>query len=421
MKNFIIIGNSAAGIAAIEAIRKIDTVSKITVISDEEYPAYCRCLISYYLAGQTKEKDIFYRTESFYRAHNVELLLNKKVARVDPKKGRVVLRDRNQRSFDGLLIATGATPKIPEAVKGIKKTGVFGLRTLQDAKAIAELLPVTKAAFVLGGGLVGLKTAYALRKKRIDVKVVVKSKQILSQILDYDGASFVQRRLQENGIDILLGQDITEIIGEGEIRAVKLDSGKAYDCSMVIVGKGVSPNIDLIKDTEIKVNEGIVADSSLQTSVPSIYAAGDVCESLDLTRGAHAVNALWPVAVEQGKIAGTNMAGGNLRYDGSLGMNSLEFFGLPTISLGIYRPEAGEKFEELKKSDPGAQVYKKLLLKDNHLVGAVLVGDIKSSGAYLRLIRERIDCSSIKDMLLQEDFGYPHIVDFVKEKENVYV
>lgn len=422
MKQFVIIGNSAAGIAAVEAIRKKDRESKIVVISDEDYPAYCRCLISYYLAGEVKEDKLLYRAENFYKENNLELWLNKKVNRVAPKKNRIIFEDKNQLSYDYLLIATGASPKFLQ-IPGIKKRGVFGFRTVRDVKDIEGLLPVTKTACVLGGGLIGLKAAYALKKRNIEVKVIIRSKQVLSQMLDFPAAGFIQRRLEENGIEILLGQDVKEIIGNGDIKAVKLDSGKVLGCSLVIVGKGVSANIDLIKETEIKVNEGIIANGLLQTNIPNIYTAGDVCESFDLTLGRSSVNALWPVAVEQGKIAGANMAGESINYEGSLGMNSIEFFGLPVISLGIYKIKEQESsgFEELKISDVKNNLYKKLILKNNLLVGAILVGDIKNSGVFLRLIKERIDVSSFKNRLLKADFGYPDIMDFVKEKEKIYV
>ena len=423
MKQFVIIGNSAAGIAAVEAIRQKDKVSKVMVISDEDYSSYCRCLISYYLAGEVKEDKVLYKPETFYKENNIELLLNKKVLRVDPKKNRLICEDKSNLSYDSLLIATGASPKFPQNVAGIKKRGVFGFRTIKDAKDIEGLLPVTKTASVLGGGLIGLKAAYALKKRNIEVKVIIKSKQALSQMLDYEAALLVQERLEENGIELVLGQDATEIIGNGDIKAVKLDSGKVLGSSIVIVGKGVSANMDIIKETDIKVNEGIIADDLLRTSISNIYTAGDVCESFDLTLGKYSVNALWPIAVEQGKIAGANMAGENIHYEGSVGINSIEFFGLAVISLGIYKVRDEEKnlFEELKYLDTKARLYKKLVLKDNILVGVILVGDIKNSGVFLRLIRERINVSTFKERLLKEDFGYPDIMDFVRDKESIYV
>jgi NAD(P)H-nitrite reductase large subunit len=421
MKQFIIIGNSAAGIAAVESIRKYDKDSKVTVFSNEDYSAYCRCLISYYLAGDIKEDKILYRPQDFYKNNNVELCLNKRASRVDLKKCRVILEDKTQHSYDALLIATGASPKFPET-KGIKKNGVYGFRTIKDVKEISGLLPVTRSACVMGGGLVGLKAAYGLKKRGVDVKVIIRSKQVLSQMLDYDAAGFVQRKLEENGIEVITGQDVSEIIGEGDIRAVKIDSGKAFEATMIIVGKGVSPNTDMVKGSEIKINEGIAVDSAMRTSIPNIYAAGDVSESYDVSLGRNAVNALWPVAVEGGKAAGANMAGAAVSYDGSVGMNSIEFFGLPVVSLGLYKvKEQDGSFEELKICDTRENIYKKVILKDGLMVGAVLVGNINNSGVFLRIIRERIDTSSFKDRLLDNNFGYPDIMDLVKDKEKLYV
>lgn len=422
MRQFVIIGNSAAGIAAVEAIRQRDKESKVIVISEEGYSVYCRCLISYFLAGEVKEEKLFYRPENFYKDNNVELHLNKKVARVDPKKNRIICEDKTVFDYDNLLVATGASPKFPENTKGIKKTGVYGFRTLKDALAISGQLPVVKTACVLGGGLVGLKAAYALKKRGIDVKVIIKSGQVLSQMLDKEAAEIVQKVLEENGIELYFGQDVAEIIGNGELRAVKLDSGKVFGCSLVIIGKGVAPNIDLVKDTQIKFNEGIIAAAKLETNIPNIYTAGDVCESFDLTMGRHTINALWPVAVRQGKIAGANMAGEHTNYEGSLGMNAIEFFGLPVVSLGIYRlKDAAGSTEELKLTNAKENLYKKFLIRDNVLIGALLAGNIKNSGVFLKLIRERINISSLKDKLLSDNFGYPDIMNLFQEKENIYV
>ncbi|MFA4842551.1 MAG: FAD-dependent oxidoreductase [Candidatus Omnitrophota bacterium] len=412
-KQFVIIGNSAAGIAAIEGIRRRDSTSRICVISDEDYPAYCRCLLSYYLAGEVGEDKILYRPKDFYQENGVELLLNKKVLRIEPKKNRIQLEDKAQISYDALLVATGATPKFPD-IPGIKKRGVFGLRTVKDAKEIEGFLPVTKTACVLGGGLIGLKAAAALKKRGSDVKVIIKSGQVLSQMLDSEAASIVQNKLEANGIEIILGSDAAEVIGNGDLKAVKLNSGKVIGCSLVVVGKGVEPNINLAQDTEIKINEGIISNNLMQTNIPDIYTAGDVCENLDITKGLPAINALWPIAVEQGKLAGANISGEKLQYEGSVGMNSIQFFGLPIVSLGLYKIKEGEaKLEDAKLSS--GEVYKRLIFRDNILIGAILIGDIKDSGLYLKLIRERISVLPFKERLLQENFCFADIKDFISK------
>ncbi|MFH1622771.1 MAG: FAD-dependent oxidoreductase, partial [Candidatus Omnitrophota bacterium] len=185
------------------------------------------------------------------------------------------------------------------------------------------------------------------------------------------------------------------------------------------VGKGVQPNINLVKDTDIKVGEGIVVDEYMRTSVENIFAAGDVCETYDSALGERVVNALWPNAVEQGKIAGANVYGDNLKYDGSMGMNSVEFFGLPMISMGITRLPKDGVYQELTKRGDG--VYKKLVLKDNLLVGGIFVGKLDCSGVYLDLIRKKADVSGIIDELLKPNFSYANAFDLLGKEDSVYL
>ncbi|MFH1655328.1 MAG: FAD-dependent oxidoreductase [Candidatus Omnitrophota bacterium] len=432
MKQVIIIGDSAAGVAAVEAIRKKDKESKIIVLSDEDYPSYCRCVISDFLAGKVTEEKLVYRSNEFFKEQNAELKLGTKVVRVDPKKNRVVAEDvsenkeedkkskssKLQLDYDALLLANGASPKFPE-LKGIKKKGVFGFRTIKDTKDILQLVTMADTACVSGGGLIGLKAAYGLRKRGKDVKVIIRSPYVLSQVVDKQAAQLVQKRLSDNGIEILTGRSITEIVGNGDLKAVRLDNNKVIACQIVVVAKGVQPNTDIISETEIKISDGICVDENMKTNIPNIYAAGDVCETFDITLNKPIVNALWPHAVEQGKIAGSNIAGENIKYEGSLGLNSVEFFDLPVVSMGIYKE--GENQEILSKSFPGLEIYKKLVIAGNRLVGAVLVGNINQSGVFLKLIKEKIDITNIKDRLLNENFSFADIRDLVREEERTYV
>ena len=418
MKNIIIIGNSAAGIAAIEPIRDKDKASKITVISDEDYTGYCRCVLSYYLSGEVDEKRLIYRPKEFYSENNIDLILNKKVERVEPKKNQVVLEDKTKLGYDSLILATGASSKFPE-IKGAHKRGVFGLRKVSNVKEILGLLPVTKTACILGGGLIGLKGAHALKKRGLEVKVIIKSKQVLSQVLDKTAADIIQQHLASHGLEILTGLDVSEILGNGDLKAIKLDSGKVIGCELVIIGKGVSPNIGLVKDTEIKVNEGVITDKFLKSSVENIFAAGDCAETYDLAFEKYQVNALWPNAVEQGCLAGRNLLGENLSYNGSIGMNSVEFFGLPIISMGIVREAEG--MEALTILDVNNKVYKKILLKDNCLKGVILLNRIENSGIYLELIKHKADVSSIKQELLNDSLNYAKVLDLLGKDETIYL
>ncbi|MFH1578336.1 MAG: FAD-dependent oxidoreductase [Candidatus Omnitrophota bacterium] len=420
MKNFLIIGNSAAGISAAEAIRKKDKHSKITLISDEDYSSYCRCLISYFLAGDISEEKLVYRPEAFYKDNNLDLIINKKVIKVEPKKNRVVLEDKTPIGYDALLIATGASSKLPPDLKGVKKRGVFGFRTIKEAKEISALAPVSSSSCILGGGLIGLKAAYGLWKRKQELKVIVKSKYILSQMIDQAAADLFMKRFNEAGIEVITGRDIVEVLGNGDLKAVKLDSGKVLACSILVIGKGVRPNIDLIKDTQIKTDKGILVDEYMKTDIPNIFAAGDVIQGFDLAYKNSAVNALWPNAIEQGRIAGLNMVKQEVEYKGSMTMNSVEFFDLPVISMGITRAN-GPEFQELVFSDPKSNVYKKFVLSNNRLLGMIAVGKVANAGVFLRLIKEGIDISSLKDDLICDTFSYAKVLDLIKQKDEVFI
>lgn len=418
MKNIIIIGNSAAGIAAVESIRSKDRESRITVVSDEDYTSYCRCVLSYYLSGEVTEEKLVYRPQEFYKENNIELILGKKVTRVEPKKNSIVLEDNQRLGYDSLLIATGASAKFPE-IKGVRKRGVFGLRTIKDTKDILGLVPVTKTAVCLGGGLIGLKAACALKKRGIDIKVVVKSGQILSQVLDRTAADIIQKHLEASGIEIVSGMDAAEFLGNGDLKAVKLDSGKVIGCEIAVIGKGVSCNTAIVKNTDIKVEDGILADKFLNTCAENIFTAGDCAQAYDLVLGRSEVNALWPNAVEQGALAGKNILGEKLVYQGSLGMNSVEFFGLAAVSLGLVKETQG--MEVLSRLDNRNKIYKKIVLKDNRIKGVILLGKIENSGLYLRLIREKIDIREIREDLLSDNFNYAKIMEFLETKERFYL
>ncbi|MBU2541529.1 MAG: FAD-dependent oxidoreductase [Candidatus Omnitrophica bacterium] len=414
MKHICIIGNSAAAVSCVEAIRSRDKDSKITLISDEEYPAYCRCLITSFVSGEVLQAKLRLRPEDFYKENSVDLALGKKVIKLDPKKRRLTLLDNSKLDFDIALIATGARSKLPET-KGIKREGVSGFRTLNDAKDIISIAVYAKAACILGGGLIGLKAAYALKRRGLSVKVLIKSKQVMSQVLDEEAASIVGAHLENQGIEILTGEEAVEIIGNGQVRAVKLSSGKIIESAIVIVGKGVSPNIELVKQSGINTNFGILTNEYLQTNVEGVFAAGDVAETFDVARGASYINALWPNAVEQGRIAGSNIRGEKCAYSGSVAMNSVDFFALPVISIGLKKEE--EDCETLRFSDKKNSIYKKFIIKDNILKGFIGVGKIENSGIFLRLIRERTDISSIKTQLLADSFSYAKVIDLFGRDE----
>ncbi|TET08199.1 NAD(P)/FAD-dependent oxidoreductase, partial [Candidatus Aerophobetes bacterium] len=243
---YLIVGNCAAGVNAIEGIRRLDKDGEITVISDENSLAYCRSLITDYVAGVRKKENILYREKDFYDKNGVSLILGEKVSRVDVSRKEVVLQAGGSLPYDRLLIATGASPK-PLGIKGQEKYGVFGFRTLRDADEIIKLGDETGKAVIFGGGLIGLKAAYGLKKRGVDVFVMIKSPRVLSQVVDTEAAQMIGRWLQENGISIRTGIGPRQILDRAKVEEVILDNGEKLRSKLVIAGKGVMCNTALVK------------------------------------------------------------------------------------------------------------------------------------------------------------------------------
>ena len=413
---YVIIGNSAAGINAAEAIRGVDSEGEIVVISDEDLHAYSRCLTSYFVEGSVSEEEMDFRPKDFYEKHKITSMLGVRVEQVLSDEKQLRLSDGGSVGYDKLLIATGGTPK-KQGIPGEDKQGVHTLRTLPDAKGIVSLLKDTKVAAVLGGGLIGMKIAHAVHHNDVDVKVIVKSNRILSQMVDEDAAKLLRKVVEDNGIEVMTGLAATEVLGEKKVTGLKLDDGSTIESQLVIVGKGVNANMDLVKGTDIKCEYGIIVNDHVRTSVPDVYAAGDVAQTYDLARGETWTNAMWPCAAEQGRIAGLNMAGQDAVYHGSMGMNSIQLFGVPAISMGITRPR-GEEYEIL--TSEGVDTYRKVVLKDNRVVGMIVVGKVENSGVLGVLMRKQVDVSEIKPLLLREDFDYAKIAPLVHKEVGAF-
>ena len=415
---YVIIGASAAGVSCAENLRKHAPAAEITLISDETFALYSRCLLTYLIAGTIGEKDLAFKAKNFFEANKIITHLGKKALSVDRQKKVVLIEGNQEVVYHKLLLATGASAKTVKA-PGVEKKGVFTVRKIDDARAILAMMERVEDVVVLGGGLIGLRDAYAfsLRKKR--VTVVVKSPQILSQMIDQDAAKIISYILEENGIKILTGTDAKEITGGESVEGVVLDNGQKLSCQMVIIGKGVKANSQLAEQAGLKVEEGILTDEFLRTSDSNIFAAGDCAQTFDLARQKTRVNALWPCAVEQGEKAALNMMGKQTSYAGSLSMNSVDFFGLPCISLGITRAKDRQEYKELIKKENG-KYYKKLVLKENKIVGMVLVNDIRIAGIIARLIQERIDVTPIRHLLLDDNFDYAKILPLIKANQDKF-
>lgn len=403
---YVIIGNSTAGTAAIESIREVDSRGDIVVISDEKHTNYSRPLISYLLGGRVDEDRMVFRDKNFYKQNRVDLILGKKADSIDTKNKVVRLYGRKKIPFDKLLIATGGRPIVPE-IEGLDLKGVFTFFRWQDAEAIKNYIAThkVKQAVVLGGGLIGLKATEALIDLKIRVTIVELADRILSATFDKKASNIIEQALKEINCSLITGNTIIEIgHTKGRISEVVLKDGRKLKTDMLIVAIGIRPNTEITKATPVKVDKGIVVNKFMRTNVPDIYAAGDCCQIKDLLLGVSRPIAIWPGAYKQGKIAGFNMAGERKEYEGSFAMNSVELCGIATISVGITDPKE-EGYEAMEHFDKERSIYKKVVLRENRIVGAVFVDDIERAGIYTGLMQDGIDVTSFKEYLLKEDFG----------------
>lgn len=380
---YVIIGNSAAAVGAIEGIRKIDLNGEIIVISKEPYHVYSRPLISYLLYGKTDEEKMKYRKDNFYETMNCKTILGKEVVKVHHQIKEVELDDQTVINYDKLLIATGSEPFIPpmEGLESVKHR--FTFMSLDDAKNLKKALSPASKVLIIGAGLIGLKCAEGIRKKVGSITVVDLADRILSSILDQEGASVVQSHIEKENIQFILKTQVTKFLNNKAL----LSNGEEIDFDVLVLAVGVRPNVNLIKEIDGKVNRGIVVDEFCQTSLSYIYAAGDCCESYDITTDQNRVLALLPNAYMMGECAGINMTGGEKVYDKAIPMNSIGFFGLHMVTAGSYDGEV------YILNEPGH--YKKIFVKGGFLKGYIIIGNIEKAGIYTSLIRERIPLSDI--------------------------
>jgi len=423
MIDYIIIGNSAAGLAAAEGIRELDKRGKVMILSEEDFLNYSKPLITYLLEGVVSLDKIYFKDKKFYRDNNIDIKLNTRVKSIDIDKMFAISTDSNEYKFRKLLIASGGRPIIPEVKVVYENTydgsqsendknieGIFTLTTLKDSiniKTYIEKNKIKKVS-ILGGGLIGLKSAEAFLGIGMSINIIELADRILAATFDRQASGIIEKRIKSKGSNIYKNNTIEEIyVTDGKISGYRLKNGRKIECRLLIVAIGVIPNINFINSGALKINRGVVVDDYMRTSAKNIYAAGDVAEGLDILLGENRNIAIWPLAVRQGVVSGINMAGGNKKYNGGFFMNSVEILQIPTISMGLTNivEERGKNIEVLKDFNPKKNTYKKVVIRDNRVIGVIMVGNIERAGIYAGLIRNEIDISSVKDNISREDFG----------------
>lgn len=403
---YLIIGYSVAAVNAIKAIRSLNDDSEITVITEEER-LYSRPLISYYVADKLTEDKLSFVEDDFDRKYKINVLYLTKANYIDTEKKQVYTNKKDKIPYDKLLITTGGKPIIPN-IDGYKDDieGIFTFTTLKDAKKLLNYIKTenVKSGVILGGGLIGIKAAEALLEKGIRLVIIDIADRLLANTFDKKASNYIEKKLAGFGGKFLPNNTIKKIITkDNKLKSVILEDGQTIETNLLILAIGVKPNIEVLKNTNIKISIGVVVDKFMRTNVNDIYSAGDVVETQNFITNQNSVLAIWPVAAIQGKVAGLNMAGKETIYDGMFPMNSVEILGVPSISFGVTNVEEKDGFEVLSKEDEN--FYRKIILKDNKVVGVILVGNIDRAGLYGMLIREKLDVSKFKNELIKDDFG----------------
>ena len=414
---YVIIGAGVAGISAIEAIRSVDAVGEIIMISDDPFGFYSRPGLAYYLTGELPDKALFPRAKEHYQRLNFNFL-KARVTRIFRSDRAVLVDGKSRLTYDKLLIAVGARA-MPLEVSGANLDGVVKLDHLGDARHIMKLARRGKTAVVVGGGITALELTEGLLARGMNVNYLLRGDRYWSNVLDKHESHVVEDRLKEEGVILLHKAELKEITGRhGRVSQVRLQDGRVLKCDLLAFAVGISPCLELMEGTQLAKDRGILVNEQLQTTDPDIYAAGDVAQVYDPLTGKSALDSLWNPAREQGQVAGWNMAGRRAAYLKSPPFNVTRLAGLTTTIIGVVGRGKDEDVIGIARGDsetwrelPEAIIaqsgfdvnHMRLMVGENTLVGAIVMGDQTLSWPLQKMIAGKADISSIRDRILQPD------------------
>jgi nitrite reductase (NADH) large subunit len=387
----VVIGNGMA------AARFADELSKralgryaVAVVGEEPRLAYNRVLLSSVLAGEVASSEIELKPQGWWRDRGITLRYGCRATAIDTNARSVSLADGESLAFSKLVFATGSQPIRP-TLPGMSLPGVITFRDINDIWTIWHRAGSGDRVVVIGGGLLGLEAAYGLAKAGARVTVLHLMDRLMERQLDRQAAHMLQRAVEAMGIEVVLNADTAEIAGASRVEGVTLKDGRTIEADAVVVAIGIRPSADLARDAGIAVKRGIVVDDALETDVAGIHAIGECAEHRGACYG------LVEPAHEQARVLASRLAGGDARYAGSVLSTNLKVSGVNVFSAGNFL--GGEGTDEILLSDPGLGVYKKLVVADGRLVGAVLFGDTADGLWYFDLIRSGADVERIRDEL----------------------
>lgn len=389
------IGNGMAGMRALEELLKLaPDLYDITVFGAEPHPNYNRILLSPVLAGEQTLQEIMLNDLDWYAQHDIKLHLGKKITEINRIKRVVLAEDGTSAEYDRLLLATGSNP-ILLPIPGMKLPGVLTYRDIADTEGMIAATAQYKKAVVIGGGLLGLEAANGLKQRGMDVTVVHLAEWLMERQLDRTASGLLQTSLEKKGLQFRLATQTAELVaGEsGRVAAVRFKDGSTVAAELVVVAIGIRPNIELAEKAGLHCNRGIVVSDTMQTYDPRIYAVGECANHRGVAYG------LVAPLFDMAKVCANHLAGHGIgRYTGSMISTKLKVTGIDLFSAGDFQGSDGS--EDITLSDPVRGVYKKLVIKDDKLIGSVLYGDTVDGAYYFRLLREGSKVGAIRDQLM---------------------
>ncbi len=394
----IIVGNGLAGTISAKTLRELDKKVEIEIFAEEKYNYYPRPNLIEFLAGNVPFERMFAFPQEWYRDQNINIHLEKPVTRIFPDLQEIEVEGGKKEKYEFLLLANGSFSFIPP-FKGADKKGVFALRTLDDAFELLEYLKNHQRVVIIGGGLLGLETARAMKSRGARVEVVEFFDRLLPRQLDNQAASLLKAQIENMGINVHLGLATEEILGQNEVRGLRFKGGREIEADMAIVAAGVRPNIRMAKEAGLDTDRGLVVDDYLQSSNPEIFAAGDVIQHIGRIYG------IIPASFNQARVAASNILGKKEKYEGTVPSNTLKVVGLDVMCAGLANPEE-DSYEVFRKEKREEGIYKKVVIQKGVVVGAIWMGTKKGASEINRLISQKVNVEKHKISLLEDDFDY---------------
>ena len=401
MKKIIVIGNSIAGVRALEEIRVLDRESEIAVFCEDNHLPYQSCLFGDFLSKTITEDKVFYKPNEFYKTQNIQMILGKKISRVDFKKNKVITLEKEQHPYDMLLITDTVSYRFPE-IKGTNKMGVFGLRSLGDIKDILAVAHLVDTVVVEADSLSGIRMAQGLKKRGKEVVYVFSSAYPLSGILDQEAAGLIAKCLEENGIRLMKENALSEILGDGEVKAVRFKTGKVLASQMAVMGNA-KMDLKIFAESPLEINHGILVDRHLRSNIENVFAVDGACE----LREPHVpeLDESHPLLLEeQGSVVGLNICGHWTPYAPGPRIVGLNLFNLSIALIGKTKRQEG--LREQTRFDAPSSSYKKIFIEENRIVGAVLINSPALQSKIVSLIKEKTDITAFEEHILDENFGH---------------